>query len=482
MNKRVFPFTKLLLSLLGLMLILSFLFNACDGTTSTTSQTSTTTTTTKTSATATQTSTTTTETQKVLKIGAVIDMRSPAGLQAKKWFDLIAKLKNSQGGWKIGNDTYKVEVITYDSQGDVTKAKDELTRLVLQDGCKFILGQSSTGSAQVDMTITEPNKVITIHQDMTNQVAKDAQYFYISGNFFNSALSYKIAVSMQEQGHKTYCGVRPDNQLGRTMDAAVNTAWEIGAPNVTYTGTVWVAPNTVDYAPIATKVKSLNPDVVDLLYLGLIPNSVPQMYRALYDVGYKGTILPGSVSQAELDALIVQVGKASVEGGVLAPMGLDPRLYVTDPDLLAFYAAYEKEYGKFETDGISDMASWLMLQEGIKQTQSIDTDVLKAYFDNDPPAWYGTTGWVKLLARPETGHYRTITWGIGGPAAIIHDGKLLPSSVTTIKDQYLFTISSMNLTDTYKTYWTTKGYPKLPDEYKPLDTFTYAMLGITGAD
>ena len=62
--------------------------------------------------------------RKYLKFGAVLNMSSPRGLQDKKWYDLFAKLYNDAGGWKIGNDTYKVQIVTYDSQGNATTAKD----------------------------------------------------------------------------------------------------------------------------------------------------------------------------------------------------------------------------------------------------------------------------------------------------------------------------------------------------------------------
>ena len=280
MKKHGFNRSRLLISLLALVLIVSVLFSACAKTTSTTTQTSTTTT--QTSTTTTQTPVTTTGDQKVLKIGAVIDMRNARGIQGKKWLDLFAKLYNDAGGWKIGNDTYKIQMVLYDSQGNTTTAKDELTRLVLQDGVKFVLGQISTGSAQVDTTITEPNHVITIHEDLTNLAAVPTnQYFYTTGNYFANALLYKIYVDMASKGTKSYVSVKPDNQVGRTMDPGLITAWALGAPNAKYLGTIWVDPNTIDYSPVATKVKSLNPDVVDLVYVGYIPNSIPQMYRAL---------------------------------------------------------------------------------------------------------------------------------------------------------------------------------------------------------
>ncbi len=72
-------------------------------------------TTTTTTQTQTSTSTTITTPHKVLKIGGVKALNSPMSLEEKKWLDLFAKLINEQGGWKIGADTYDVDMIVYDS-------------------------------------------------------------------------------------------------------------------------------------------------------------------------------------------------------------------------------------------------------------------------------------------------------------------------------------------------------------------------------
>jgi branched-chain amino acid transport system substrate-binding protein len=401
-----------------------------------------------------------------LKIGAVIDMRQARGLQGKKWFDLFAKLYNDAGGWKIGNDTYQVQMVIYDSQGNTTTAKDELTRLVLNDGCKFILGQISTGSAAVDMTVTEPNKVITIHEDLTNQAAAPTnQYFYTTGNFFTSALSEVIAANLAKAGYKSYASVKPENQVGHAMDPQLNAAWAMGAPNIKYLGTVWVDPNTIDYSPIATKIKSINADITDLMYEGYIPNSVPQTYRALYDVGYKGLILPGLMSQADLTALVTQVGKAAVEGGVQSSMGLDPRLYQKDPRMVSIFDAYTKQYGVFETDAISDTGGFFLLESAINATQSVDVDVIKKYFDNRPSPVRTFFGWTTLG---------------GGPCGMIKNGQVVPGYITSPQDQYLFTIISMKLGDAYKAYWQQYGYPTFPAEYKQYDTISYTLLGVPG--
>ena len=128
---------------------------------------------------------------KTLKLGAFVAMNNAQGVQTKKWYDLYAKMINNAGGWQIGKDKYQIQVVAYDTQDNPVTAKDELIRLVLQDGCKYIFG--STGSAALDVTTTEPNKVMVWSTDFTNDSAKpEVNYYYTTGNFFTNALQYKI--------------------------------------------------------------------------------------------------------------------------------------------------------------------------------------------------------------------------------------------------------------------------------------------------
>ena len=480
MRKHGFTGSRLLISLIALVLIVAVLLSACAKTTSTTTQTSNTTTQTSTSTTQTSTSTTTTSGQKVLKIGAVIDLTAARGLQTKNWYNLMAKLYNDAGGWKIGNDTYKVQMIIYDTQGNVTTAKDELTRLVLNDGCKYIIGFNITGSADVDATVTEPNKVIAVAEDLTNQgVNPKYQYYFPTGNFFQNADIYKICVDMVKKGVKSYVSVKPDNQVGHFMDPAINAAWKLADPNINYLGTVYVPAGTVDWGPIGTKIKSYNADCVDIIYLGFIPNSIPNTYRALSDVGYKGIILPGLMSQAVLDSLVGTVGKAAVEGGE-TPSN-DCRTWQNDPYQRSLIEAYVAEYGKWETD--ADPSAFEGLAAMINGAQSVDTDVVKAYWDNSPPEFVVTTGMKMYFARPELGNNRTVSGCLSGQLGLIRDGQLVASGTwTTLKDHYLFTIQTQNMVDAYKAYWDEYGYPTFPASQEGMETFHYSDLGITGQD
>jgi branched-chain amino acid transport system substrate-binding protein len=416
---------------------------------------------------------------KVLKIGTILAMNTTQGIETKKWHDLLVKSYNDKGGWKIGDERYEVEMVTYDSQGDAVKAKDYLEKLVLQDGCKLLLGGS--GTVSVDITITEPNKVLVIGGDLTNASADPkVQYYYTSGQIFTNAVLYRICKDMANKGVKNYVSVKPDTQFGHFIDAVATSTWKLADPNIKSLGTVYFDPSTVDYGPIAAKAISLNPEVIDLLYVGMVHNAVLQMYRALKDGGYKGVVLPGIADEGQVAELVTTCGKEFIEGGEV--FSQDPRGVQKDPRMLSFIDEYTKEYGAFKTDGVGFVVGWFILEDAINATQSVDVDVLKAYLDNSKGSIRHVCGFAKLFARPDVDNYRTICGGWSSPVCAIQDGKLVPVAVVTMKDQYLFTVLSFHWEDTYKKYWEEYGYPTFPAEEQGENLLNYSDLGISGHD
>jgi branched-chain amino acid transport system substrate-binding protein len=463
--KRLFLF-----GLISLLLVISMTLGACSSTSNTTS----------TGNAAPVTSAPAAAASDVLKIGTTSPMNSPFGLQGKKWLDLYVKTINDAGGWKLDGKNYQLQIINYDDQGDVTKAEDNIRRLVLQDGCKYILG-GQTNQASVDVTITEPNKVLVVGSDMTNNSSDPKnQYYYTTGNYFSNALQFIIERDVVAGGAKSYVSVKPDNQMGHFIDNILAASWKIAYPDIKNLGTVFVDPATVDFGPVATKVVNLHPDCADLNYLGMIPNSVVQMYRALADNGFKGVILPGIISKNDVANLNTMVGKDFIEGGEV--FSQDPTGYQKDPRMLSFVDGYIKQYGKLETDNTGELNGIFLLEDAFTHTQSVDVEKNKAYLDHLDHPVREILGWEGLFARPDLNNLRTICGGYSHPVQKITNGELANFSVVTLKDQYLFSIISNRLVDQYKAYWAQNGYPKFPDEEKGKNSLKFSDLGITGQD
>ena len=412
---------------------------------------------------------------KELKIGSVQNLTNPMGLEQKKWLDLFAKLLNAQGGWKIGSDTYKVNMIVYDSQGDAAKSKSYLERLVLQDGVKYILG-SPTGDPAVDTTVTEPNKVICLGVDVmgTSTDPKIQYYWTPNGMFFGRGLMWDLYKDMLKKGVKTYVSAKTDDMMGHATDGMCNGTWKVAAPEVKYLGTVFYDPATVDFAPVATKIKSLNPDVLDCNYAG-----ATALFNALYDVGFKGIILPAQVDPPMFEAVLTHSGAKFMEGWEYFLQ--DPRMYPNqDPAMTALLDAYTKEYGEFQTGGCMWVAYWFIFKDAVENTKSVDVETLKAYLDKHPHPVRTLTGYCKLFARPDANNLRTISGEPADFVAKIEGGKQIPMQMVAIKDHYLASIASYGLVDVYKKFWDQYGYPTFPADQKAI--IKYSDLGITGKD
>ena len=102
--------------------------------------------------------------EKVIKIGGAVPLSGPVaywGISTMQgWVDGAAVI-NEKGGIKIGGESYKLEIITYDTKGTVADARAATTRLVEQDKVKYVFSQAAASTIGM-LQITEPNKVLSM--------------------------------------------------------------------------------------------------------------------------------------------------------------------------------------------------------------------------------------------------------------------------------------------------------------------------------
>ena len=159
--KKIFLFPLLIL------LVIGFILAGCSQATPTTTLPTTTqptttqpTTTQPTSTTpgATTPTSTTTAPTKTFTYGLITDLTGTLGLQNQAWFETINSMVNAKGGLKIGNDYYKMNVITYSNDNDNNKAVSAANRLVFQDKVQYIIAHQ--GPSDLILPVTDPAKVI----------------------------------------------------------------------------------------------------------------------------------------------------------------------------------------------------------------------------------------------------------------------------------------------------------------------------------
>ncbi|MHB1418732.1 MAG: ABC transporter substrate-binding protein, partial [Bacillota bacterium] len=107
---------------------------------------------------------------KTLKVGFIMPMSGPAslwGVNIKKDTDAYAEVINDEGGLKIGDEYYKVEVYYADDQGAPDKAAPTTNELINNDGVSAILGYFGIGLPTIE-SIATPAKVLYIGSKPVN--------------------------------------------------------------------------------------------------------------------------------------------------------------------------------------------------------------------------------------------------------------------------------------------------------------------------
>ncbi len=123
---------------------------------------------------------------KVLKIGvddSLTGTGAPYGLPAANAVKLGASEVNAEGGIKIGDETYDIEVITYDNKSDATEGVSTIQKLMDVDNVNYVLGWSSSTST-ISAAQQIPGKEITM---LVGNARSPQILLYSPGNTFRSA-------------------------------------------------------------------------------------------------------------------------------------------------------------------------------------------------------------------------------------------------------------------------------------------------------
>lgn len=407
--------------------------------------------------------------QKVLKIGCVTNFNTKEGVEIKKWHDLFAKTINAQGGWKIGKDTYRLEFLTYDNKGDQPATRAALEKLIYQDKVNYIV-DNFLANETLTAELCGQQKIICTGEGFQPDATKpNVEYYWrANGIYFARAFHYTVYRDYYNKGARTGLVVTPDQGEGRdVLPAAYGDAMKLVGYKVL--PPIFFPQDTVDFSPIATKIKASGADMIDLGGSG--GAMAVNIVASLYEIGWKGFISPSSVNENQLESIVKKVGNY-FDGTEL--LFFDPRGVQKDPEMVKWLDAYMKEYKVFNESGCNWVRGFFILKDAIDNTKSTDVAVLKKYLDKHPHSVMSLCGYVQLLARPDMNNYRTVDATHGHPIGIIKNGKMEAFKTVSVKDQYLVSVKAYRLNDVYKKYWEKYGKPTFPTDDKA--TFDYADL------
>jgi branched-chain amino acid transport system substrate-binding protein len=408
------------------------------------------------------------QSQNVLKIGSLVPMMLKEGVEMKKWHDLFVKIINEQGGLSIGGKKYTLQWFNYDvGYMDSAKTLSAVQKAIFQDGVKYLI--DNFGDVyNLTVVHTDQNKVLYFGVGFGDEtVGTKYQYFFRPlGGRFTSATNYLLGLDFIKRGAKTGVVCTVDTEIGRV--AAVQYGGGEAMAGLKMQPPIFFGMDTVDFGPIATKIKSLNVDYVD--FGVAVGDQVVNLISALKDAGWKGVIFPGAgINPTTFNNIIKRVG-SYFDGSEM--LYTDPRgipIVANDPEMKGLMDRYIKEYGEFHTEGCLWLGGWFMLKDALVTAQSVDPTVLKDFLAKGERSPLTMSGYCTLFARPEINQFRAVDGSTGAGRGVVKNGKLEYVGQMTSKDNYIATIKFHKLQDVYQKYWDKYGKPKFPAEKSTLD-------------
>jgi branched-chain amino acid transport system substrate-binding protein len=199
---------------------------------------------------------------------------------------------NDQGGITIKGETYLVDVILEDMKGDVDGTVAAANKLIYDDGCKFVGGSLMAHTNAAAASVTEPAKVLDFMNyncAMPEELGPNTPYTFLvhAGSIECTTANLPYLVEAYPQV-KTVVSCMPDDGQVPYNGAIVKKL--VAEHGLTLEGDIiaW-ALDTVDFAPLCSKVLARNPDAV-LLNNGW-PQSTGAYLKGLREMGFTGPVV-----------------------------------------------------------------------------------------------------------------------------------------------------------------------------------------------
>lgn len=199
--------------------------------------------------------------EKILKWGAIEPLSGSAALWGQamnQGVKLAADEFNAKGGLKVGSIQYKVEVVEEDDKYSGTGGASAASKLVYQEGIRFLTGSLASASVLAMQPITEKNNCLLLTNAFADVLGKEKPYtFRIAPNVLQGVAGCFIAVNQKYPGQvKRIATIEANDATGWASANAAKVAakalgWEFVAEEYYERG-------VTDFHPLLGKVLPRN--------------------------------------------------------------------------------------------------------------------------------------------------------------------------------------------------------------------------------
>jgi branched-chain amino acid transport system substrate-binding protein len=352
------------------------------------------------------TATTSQGADKTLKIGFVGVTSGPAaawGTSNVRSMQTLATWMNEKG-IKIGDDTYKIDVVTFDDQKDPKRAIAGMEKMA-QEGIHYVVGPNVDDGAAAVRPVAEKNNIIyfpyAFPQALYTKPASNAVLGMIA-NYQSGPAIYKYLKENKNVKTIAFVAANESDPLSQ-RDGGVAAANALGlkvlAANDTYQN------DTRDFTPVLTPIVKLKPDL--LVLSGVAPGNAPLLVRAARELGYTGLI---STETAQ-DAKVLEEGAGDLADGFISVGGASTP-EIRSPAMEEFIKRYTKMFGEYNDESNTKVYALEYIVDTLKANpKAIDSvDEFKKTIDSfSAPNPFVKSGELKYVGTTSFGQKRQVS-------------------------------------------------------------------------
>jgi branched-chain amino acid transport system substrate-binding protein len=237
--------------------------------------------------------------QETIKFGVSAPTSGPAAIWGKGQSWMCSKAADEikqAGGIKVKGKVYNIECVTYDNKYNAAEATKVAQTLVNRDGVKFMY-VSGTAAVLATQSLTERQGLVVF----SSAWGKALKGPNLPFTFNTVSTPYEITPSLIKFITKTAPDAKSvvllnvSDATGKEAEAAGRPMWEKAGIKVLSSD--FYERGTTEFQPIANRIMSFHPDIVDLASLPM--SEAGRVFKELDVLGYKGIKVADSGASAE---------------------------------------------------------------------------------------------------------------------------------------------------------------------------------------
>jgi branched-chain amino acid transport system substrate-binding protein len=265
---------------------------------------------------------------------------------------------NEKGGVKIGNDTYDIQIVTFDDQVDPKRAIAGMEKMA-QEGIHYVVGPNVDDGAAAVRPVAEAKGIIyfpyAFPKSLYVKPASNAVLGMIA-NYQSGPAIYKYLKDNKGVKSVAFVTANQSDPLSQ-RDGGVAAAKALGLQVVAEKDTYQI--DTRDFTPVLTPIVKLKPDL--LVLSGVAPGNAPLLIRAARELGYEGLIS----TETAHDAKVLEEGAGELANGFISVGGASTPEIASDT-MKEFVDRYTKKFGEYNDESNTKVYALEYILETLK--------------------------------------------------------------------------------------------------------------------